>query len=114
MRISDWSSDVCSSDLETASSSPAIRRPATRRRVRRKAAGGRAGAVLARETVIGQHFLHRRRGRRDLPGQQEEPPGANQTGEDRSEERRVGQERVTTLRSRWLTYTSKKKVKNNN
>src|SRR3546814_280524 len=76
MRISDWSSDVCSSDL---------RRPAPRRLQPRavRRAGGPAVARMAR--------LRRRRGR--LPA-----------AAGRSEERRVGKECVSTCRSRWSTY----------
>src|SRR3546814_6363452 len=78
MRISDWSSDVCSSDL------PQRRKPddraghgaaAARRGLRLRDGRGR-GAVL--------HPL----------------PHALRAG-DRSEERRVGKECVSTCRSRW-------------
>src|SRR3546814_4598966 len=65
MRISDWSSDVCSSDLDW------LHRP------QRVAAGaGRVGVA-------------------DRPRR----PGRN-----RSEERRVGKECVSTCRSRWSPY----------
>src|SRR3546814_15620145 len=77
MRISDWSSDVCSSDLLGDQSGKAAQglRPA--------AAGLRLCAV-------------RRHQRRARP---------------RSEERRVGKECVSTCRSRWSPYHSKKKNK---
>src|SRR3546814_4721708 len=85
MRISDWSSDVCSYDL----------------------VGGYVHDVTLR--CEREHALHqdhrrghprplrvaRRRGRR-LP-------------HHRSEERRVGKECVSTCRSRWSPYHSKKK-----
>src|SRR3546814_11686943 len=71
MRISDWSSDVCSSDL-AGEQTP----------------GGRMPVVVAR----------RRRDRRGRAS--------------RSEERRVGKECVSTCRSRWSPYHSKKKTKN--
>src|SRR3546814_12206795 len=89
MRISDWSSDVCSSDLREidAADPPPEHQPGE--------------------------------GRRDQPRQQEDaddrheaafehapPPG--QFG-DRSEERRVGKECVSTCRSRWSPYHYKKK-----
>src|SRR3546814_8119687 len=75
MRISDWSSDVCSSDLE----------------------GGywrivrlvRSGLTLS----IAAQRLHRRT---PLPG--------SLMGTRRSEERRVGKECVSTCRSRWSPY----------
>src|SRR3546814_13098534 len=83
MRISDWSSDVCSSDLsgEAVSSSKAPRALAgvTRRR-------GRAGGATPPRPRRGSH-------RR---------PDA------RSDERRVGQECVSTCRSRWWPDHEKK------
>ena len=49
----------------------------------------RRNPALAREAVIGQHLLDRSRGRRNVPGQQEEAAGDDQAGEDdeRDEER---------------------------
>src|SRR3546814_5708877 len=67
MRISDWSSDVCSSDL-CAVRRPALAHPAVRRARLHAAAGGFADAA------------------------------------ERSEERRVGKECVSTCRSRWSPY----------
>src|SRR3546814_10089691 len=68
MRISDWSSDVCSSDLRDSH-----RRIQTGRRHRVR-------------------FPHTPRGRRARPRR------------ERSEERRVGKECVSTCRSRWSPY----------
>src|SRR3546814_2260246 len=64
MRISDWSSDVCSSDLE-----------------RRDGGGGDREHRAAADTV-----------------------GEDARRDDRSEERRVGKECVSTCRSRWSPY----------
>src|SRR3546814_8325406 len=65
MRISDWSSDVCSSDLRT----------------------------------LGVDLLgHRRVARRRHRGQRTDAQA------QRSEERRVGKECVSTCRSRWSPY----------
>src|SRR3546814_1630848 len=79
MRISDWSSDVCSSDLgrgETAA-------PAS-------AGGSQAAGLHPGESRNGlQGFF--------LPA--------------RSEARRVGKECVSTCRSRWSPYHSKKNKK---
>src|SRR3546814_7303667 len=79
MRISDWSSDVCSSDLERAF--PRLR-PAVR-------AGQSPEWPFRNED-------------RDAK------PAARQTPEcrpgRRSEERRVGKECVSTCRSRWSPY----------
>src|SRR3546814_2569900 len=69
MRISDWSSDVCSSDLP-ARRAPLADRTCADRRSRRHTA----------LQAIGRHRL------------------------DRSEERRVGKECVSTCRSRWSPY----------
>src|SRR3546814_18200183 len=81
MRISDWSSDVCSSDLKTTTS-------------RRIGAGCRPYRHAARRRT--EHPRSRRlpaepEGRR--PDDERAPPA-------RSEERRVGKEGVSTCRSR--------------
>src|SRR3546814_2907419 len=87
MRISDWSSDVCSSDLHwVARWLPAAWQPYAR---------------LSRlDRPIGTWLLL-------LPGwwalALARPAG------QRSEERRVGKECVSTCRSRWSPYHSKKK-----
>src|SRR3546814_7943796 len=78
MRISDWSSDVCSSDLM-------YRRP---------------GEYIREGTEDSDQpeYFHIEGSRLyiiDTP---------NQTLEDRSEERRVGKECVSTCRSRWSPY----------
>src|SRR3546814_15305419 len=86
MRISDWSSDVCSSDLHR----------------------GRLGAV-ALETFLHRQadFAERRARARGFDRVCE------QIGFDRlrSEERRVGKECVSTCRSRWSPYHYKKNKK---
>src|SRR3546814_3102072 len=80
MRSSDWSSDVCSSDLQSGA-----RRPLS-------CAGLRDDA------------LHAARLRRCVPRllQQGAEEGRDDGG--RSEERRVGKECVSTCRSRWSPY----------
>src|SRR3546814_16758995 len=96
MRISDWSSDVCSSDL------------AGTRRHRHPAAG----------TLREDHGDHRaaaggcRSLVRDRPQAEGPLPGRRHHQSVRglrSEERRVGKECVSTCRSRWSPYHSKKK-----
>src|SRR3546814_993319 len=79
MRISDWSSDVCSSDLRPAEPAFDPRR--------------RAIAILEREWRGVAHPARHRVGERLLPA----------LG-NRSEERRVGKECVSTGRSRWSPY----------
>src|SRR3546814_18352636 len=71
MRISDWSSDVCSSDLQRQ--------------------GGRRDQDV--RAPGGQRQSHRAAERRQ---------------QQRSEERRVGKECVSTCRSRWSPYHYKK------
>src|SRR3546814_10387092 len=88
MRISDWSSDVCSSDLDDI--------PAEVTRL------GELGAKvvdhLERWVVMqaptGQRFCVVRVQR----------PGFPKNANRRSEERRVGKECVSTCRSRWSPY----------
>src|SRR3546814_10264769 len=90
MRISDWSSDVCSSDLPEGARPVAVAahgdRPAGG-----PAGGGRRGGGRLRHGVLraGPHL-----GR----GAARVPPRF------RSEERRVGKECVSTCRSRWSPY----------
>src|SRR3546814_18832877 len=100
MRISDWSSDVCSSDLDAEHRQQAL------------------------------HFIHRQRFAGDaeidpqllaavvqLPGQRQRGgTEAELTVADltaaRSEERRVGKECVSKCRTRWSPYNKKKKKNN--
>src|SRR3546814_3090095 len=86
MRISDWSSDVCSSDLSMALPVALPPQPLRRRR-----------SMLAPRN----RDLHPplRQGNAAPAA----PPCANMPG-DRSEERRVGKECVSTGRSRWSPY----------
>src|SRR3546814_19513068 len=86
MRISDWSSDVCSSDLP--------RQPQIRH------------AVPGRRAVRQPARLGERRLRPD-PGEGHETPQGTRR---RSEERRVGKECVSTCRYRWSPYHSKTRV----
>src|SRR3546814_15646604 len=91
MRISDWSSDVCSSDLSG--------------RDQGLQSGARQiGRVSLEETI---------EPRPGLAGCDREgaPLGLSYRRGSRSEERRVGQECVSTCRSRWSTYHYKKNNK---
>src|SRR3546814_11911411 len=101
MRISDWSSDVCSSDLATVDRNNGA--PAWTRRLAFVAASAAMPAALL---ALGLHGA-------DMLGQ---PPSALLTPAPwsaatassfmatRAEERRVGKECVSTCRSRWLPY----------
>src|SRR3546814_11416256 len=94
MRISDWSSDVCSSDLmlEPLLNGCGANTPGdtTEENIQ---ARSRGITLMAISNRLGYMVLS--------------------TGNKRSEERRVGKECVSTCRSRWSTYTSKKKQKIN-
>src|SRR3546814_7273044 len=76
MRISDWSSDVCSSDL--------------------------SGRIFRRR-VAGHLWLQREpdRQRQHRPGAEQPARDRLRHACRRSEERRVGKEGVSTCRSRW-------------
>src|SRR3546814_8201673 len=81
MRISDWSSDVCSSDLTKAVVPQQARGPGNLRQpvdVEQQREDAIFKAVAERQ----QPFMHH----------------------PRSEERRVGKECVSTCRSRWSPY----------
>src|SRR3546814_13759294 len=97
MRISDWSSDVCSSDL------------AGRTYPARSRFGRKTETSSAPETAFTHQGAYRK-----AP----ECAGKARTlcrvkHRNRSEERRVGKECVSTCRSRWSPYHSKKKANKN-
>src|SRR3546814_11913841 len=100
MRISDWSSDVCSSDLFRS------RRVVVKTRLV-KLAGKGLGAAAAHLRYIQRDGVTRE-------GQPGELYSADHDTTDdkafRSEERRVGKECVSTCRSRWSPYHKKKQT----
>src|SRR3546814_16731284 len=83
MRISDWSSDVCSSDLQMSRVDSS--HIAARKAQDAADAAGEPRSLAAGSVVASDAF--------------------------RSEERRVGKECVSTCRSRWSPYHEKKKYK---
>src|SRR3546814_7340531 len=87
MRISDWSSDVCSSDLLLVAGGDKAEQQ-----------GEGQGAEIG-EPDQGKRGMHAQRERQDRRLQ----PGHGQQ-QARSEERRVGKECVSTCRSRWSPY----------
>src|SRR3546814_16622910 len=107
MRISDWSSDVCSSDLPGPSRAAAAE------------AHGRGLPQRADRALV--PALHQEKDRRpdvgrgrsfagEGAGARGQPQQERRADEDpRSEERRVGKECVSTCRSGWSTYHQKKK-----
>src|SRR3546814_17815459 len=102
MRISDWSSDVCSSDLSFFTF-------AHRNVVQAVAAGLADGGAVdgyVWDTIIAQ-FPAWASGAHKVWQSPEYgfPPLVVRTDMARSEERRVGKECVSTCRSRWSPYT---------
>src|SRR3546814_5847912 len=91
MRISDWSSDVCSSDL--AADSLAVAEPQI--------------ASRCIEVERAAHHVVRRCVGRPLPradAADEEVVHAHRVCRGRSDERRVGKAGVSSCRSRWSLY----------
>src|SRR3546814_15477970 len=121
MLISDWSSDVCSSDLgqhlerdlDLGVLAGLITVAEFDRRLHRRA-----------QLVIGDHFLHAFLDRavervlhQRLAVHAADEVGRHLAGTEaghahlRSEERRVGKECVSTCRSRWSPYNYKKTIR---
>src|SRR3546814_13139514 len=94
MRISDWSSDVCSSDL----SAEVIRLSA----IPPADFEAHAGQALARlEAPIVDFYRAYHQYREDLAAWRATHGKEAAAASARSEERRVGEECVSTCRSRW-------------
>src|SRR3546814_4643206 len=87
MRISDWSSDVCSSDLRVNSATTVSELINDDRFLR----------VLANANGFGDLFSTDKQKLKDILTSDLSDPA-------RSEERRVGKECVSTCRSRWSPY----------
>src|SRR3546814_14916898 len=102
MRISDWSSDVCSSDLERAISRCS---QADSRSTNGSSLLGRSGTLNCGSIVSDRRYL--RIVLRDNPVRR--TISRIDRWSRRSEERRVGKECVSTCRSRWAAYHYKKK-----
>src|SRR3546814_20984084 len=118
MRISDWSSDVCSSDLlrHRLAQQEAARRASPQTgggcEARPSQARARDGPVPppgrgARQRLLAPARLYRLARARSLYAPRDRRRGL-QGG--RSEERREGKECVSTGSSRWSTYNSKNKT----
>src|SRR3546814_11565736 len=99
MRISDWSSDVCSSDLLrntgkgwVTAEYGMLPRATHTRGAREAARGSQSGRTQEIQRLIGRSLRA-------------------VTNMERSEERRGGKECVSTCRSRWWPYHLKNKYK---
>src|SRR3546814_16129991 len=110
MRISDWSSDVCSSDLldhrdigpqraEEARELDADRAGADDQQALRQRVRHHRLLVGPDQLAVRLHALQRAR-----------PRAGREADVLRSEERRVGRECVSTCRSWWSPYYNKKKI----
>src|SRR3546814_19356851 len=96
MRISDWSSDVCSSDLQGCQRQIVARRQSDGAGLRavgmHNAIHGQAAAIGGNRDVARRYLITDY----DIAGLDDKAA--------RSEERRVGKEGVSTCRSRWWPY----------
>src|SRR3546814_16015094 len=110
MRISDWSSDVCSSDLcsiEVASSAEcAMEAHGTPTITYAEGDNGEGINVVGSYCQKGNDDINPPQND-DYPGDVEDP----YRNSDRSEERRVGKECVRTCSSRWSRVHKKKTQK---
>src|SRR3546814_20912541 len=101
MRISDWSSDVCSSDLEAR----ALDLQALARHHGVGCLGfldGGVKEIALLEGVVGPDGAARlERGGHEAVVHEGQAADVGGSAEDRSEERRVGKESVSPGRSRW-------------
>src|SRR3546814_16777461 len=116
MRISDWSSDVCSSDLSRGLRGKPLAGAflAVLAAASREFRGALQGFVLQRLQGLGEGLAHVRAALRiDQPVLLHQVQGLGHVRlHPRSEERRVGKECVSSCRSRWAPYHSKKKIQN--
>src|SRR3546814_20152474 len=99
MRISDWSSDVCSSDLHTARHQARAGGPDVRHRRKRNRGHFGIGERIRNDDQVDGFF------------KQAIVEIAAHVHLGRSEERSVGKEGVSKCRSRWSPDHEKKKMK---
>src|SRR3546814_12502375 len=109
MRISDWSSDVCSSDLALKRAAARLRRlhtPFTQQFGTSSIGLAKPILLPHRRSAVACRLISscslRKQERRPLPRHPRVVPS------DRSEERRVGKECVSPCKSRWLPCTEQK------
>src|SRR3546814_19471918 len=99
MRISDWSSDVCSSDLTRKNKGTGLGLPLTKRLVEALGAEFELKSKVGVGTVVTLWFPP------ELVVTSRPHEGDQSTvGPNRSEERRVGKECGSPCRSRWAPY----------
>src|SRR3546814_18808355 len=103
MRISDWSSDVCSSDLDDQAQCHRGQHAREHGEFRIEAPdlGG-----VRRDVACHAEESGMAKGKQAAVAEQKiEGTGKQRKAKDRSEERRVGKECVSTCRSRWSPDT---------
>src|SRR3546814_19472221 len=101
MRISDWSSDVCSSDLDAPAHGVGSRDGSSRQDM----------AKLRRPLEASRRVPARNGAAADgNPCSRHEEGHAGPARQPRYEERRVGEEDVSTCRSRWSPLPKKKNI----
>src|SRR3546814_12582466 len=112
MRISDWSSDVCSSDLGTTVRSATLPTREINRFKERRATWHGSGVVGQQKEQtggiharVGESIFHEAEARSGFAGSNHRLCSCGSRNPGRSEERRVGKECVSTCRSRWEPYT---------
>src|SRR3546814_18133963 len=121
MRISDWSSDVCSSDLlghlapdhlqafERATAAVVQRQRAARDRAAAGVAVAGLGVADVGDVVVGEVRMQGDVAAAALSAVVDLGHALDVADLARSEERRVGKEGVRTCRSRWSPVTEKNK-----
>src|SRR3546814_14810134 len=101
MRISDWSSDVCSSDLKAEQRADRLARAFTCAQFHHLAQQHQRDDYRRRFEIDPDMVLCIAEAVRKYAGRQN---GGDAERPCRSEERRVGKECVSTCRSRWAAY----------
>src|SRR3546814_16306382 len=112
MRISDWSSDVCSSDLVDLLARVGIPDPVNRARdyPHQFSGGMRQRVMIAMAIALGPDLLiaDEPTTALDVTVQAQIMDLLQDLQKERSEARRVGKECVSTCRTRWAPHHSKK------
>src|SRR3546814_16588419 len=108
MRISDWSSDVCSSDLTVGGELAAGTERVAIAALAATAGDGAALAASANTCAIKRagepNVSNKARRGIEIDHFLSSAATASVSARERSEERRVGKECVSTCRSRWVSF----------
>src|SRR3546814_13118333 len=104
MRISDWSSDVCSSDLQDGFCAPARLQAEQRATIEHQVEFHIASTPVGLEVALFVGVFHVPALFDDGHIGVQEAVAHRTRKRKRSEERRVGKECVSTCRSRWSPY----------